>query len=170
MKNADDVLTFLAVARAESISAAARLLGNDPATVGRKVQRLEDTLRATLFAKSPRGYHLTEAGLRLLERAEEMETVLLEIDGAFSQSGRQLQGRVRIGAPDGCATFLLPQICAQLSKDHPGLVLEVVASSREFELDRSYFLTTRRDDNRFKRMETLVERIHTDICDALATR
>jgi len=134
MNNADDILTFLSVARCESISAAARHLGNDPATVGRKIQRLEDTLRTTLFAKSPRGYHLTEAGLRLLERAEEMESVLLEIDGAFSQSESQLQGRVRIGAPDGCATFLLPDICAALSQDYPDLVLEVVASSREFDL------------------------------------
>ena len=134
MKNADDILTFLAVARTESISAAARLLGNDPATVGRKIQRLEDRLRTTLFAKSPRGYHLTEAGSRLLERAEELETILLDIDGAFSQSGRQLQGRVRVGAPDGCATFLLPQICAKLAVDHPDLIMEVVASSREFDL------------------------------------
>ncbi len=134
MRNADDILTFLSVARTESISAAARLLGQDPATVGRKVQRLEDTLKTSLFAKSPRGYHLTEEGLRLLERAEEMETVLLEIDGDFSQSGSQLQGRVRIGAPDGCATFLLPEICAALAQDHPDLTLEVVASSREFDL------------------------------------
>lgn len=134
MKNADDVLTFLAVARSGSISAAARHLGNDPATVGRKVQRLEEALRSTLFAKSPRGYHLTEAGHRLLERAEEMETVLIEIDAAFSQSGSLLQGRVRIGAPDGAAAFLLPQICARLSRAYPGLVLEVVASSREFDL------------------------------------
>jgi len=98
------------------------------------VQRLEDTLRTTLFAKSPRGYHLTEEGRRLLERAEEMETILRDIDGAFSQSDSQLQGRVRIGAPDGCATFLLPEICASLAQDHPDLVLEVVASSREFDL------------------------------------
>ena len=48
--------------------------------------------------------------------------------------------------------------------------LDLVRVYPEFEVDRSYFLTTRRDDNRFKRMETLVERIHTDICDALATR
>lgn len=134
MRNPDDILIFLSVARMESISAAARLLGKDPATVGRKIQRLEEGLRVTLFAKSPRGYQLTEAGLRLLERAEGMETALIEIEDAFSQSGRQLQGRFRIGAPDGCAAFLLPQICAGLADEHPDLVLDVVASSREFDL------------------------------------
>ncbi len=134
MKRPDDILTFLAVARRGSISAAARLLAQDPATVGRKVQRLEDALGTTLFAKSPKGYSLTEAGQRLQVQAEAIETVLDDIDGSFSQSEGQYQGRVRIGAPDGCATFLLPEICAQISRRHPELVFDVVTSSREFDL------------------------------------
>ncbi len=134
MKNADDILTFLAVARTGSISAAARQLRNDPATVGRKVQRLEEELRNVLFAKSPRGYHLSEAGQRLIVQAEELEAVLIGIDGSFSQRGSQLEGRLRIGAPDGCATFVLPEICAGLTQSHPDLLIEIVVSSREFDL------------------------------------
>jgi len=134
MKSADDLLTFLAVARMGSISGAARILKQDPATAGRKVQRLEDELGTILFAKSPRGYRLTEAGLRLQAHAEEMESVLFEIDGSFRQSSSQLLGKFRIGAPDGCATFLLPEVCAKISSEHPGLVMEVVAASKSFDL------------------------------------
>jgi len=134
MKNPDDLLTFLAVARLGSISGASRQLSQDPATVGRKISRLERTLGATLFAKSPKGYNLTESGAQLLKQAEELESVLAEIDGSFLQTSNQLQGKFRIGAPDGCATFLLPQVCAGLVAAHPGLVLEIVTSSRDLDL------------------------------------
>lgn len=134
MKNAHDILTFLAVARTGSISSAARQLNQDPATVGRKISRLEEALKATLFAKSPRGYHMTEAGMRLQVHAEAIESSFFDIESAFLHSSNQLQGKVRIGAPEGCATFLLPSICAQLCDAHPDLVLEVVTSSREFDL------------------------------------
>ena len=51
--NWDDMRSFLAVARAETLSAAASLLKADPATVGRRVARLEEALDEVLFVKSP---------------------------------------------------------------------------------------------------------------------
>jgi Bacterial regulatory helix-turn-helix protein, lysR family len=62
----DDLRIFLAVARSESLSAAGKRLKIDPATVGRRIARLETTISARLFAKSPQGYALTEEGTRLL--------------------------------------------------------------------------------------------------------
>src|SRR5690606_19258225 len=110
----DDIRLFLAVARAESLSAAGRLVRLDPATLGRRIARLEEVLAAKLFAKSPQGYALTDAGQRLLAHAERAEQAMAgaaeEIAG---QSGR-LTGQIRIGAPDGCANYLLPQVCAQI--------------------------------------------------------
>ena len=52
----DDLRVFLAVAREESLSGAGWVLKLDPATVGRRVTRLEAALDAPLFAKSPQGY------------------------------------------------------------------------------------------------------------------
>jgi DNA-binding transcriptional LysR family regulator len=49
----DDLRVFLAVARGESLSSAGRVLRLDPATVGRRIARLEEVLGARLFAKSP---------------------------------------------------------------------------------------------------------------------
>ena len=51
----DDLRIFLAVARQESLSAAGRALKIDPATVGRRIARLEDAIGARLFAKGPQG-------------------------------------------------------------------------------------------------------------------
>ncbi|NBR54348.1 MAG: LysR family transcriptional regulator, partial [Rhodobacteraceae bacterium] len=65
MTNWDDMRVFLAVARAESLSAASPLLKMDPATVGRRIARLEDALGAALFVKTPQGYALTDHGNRI---------------------------------------------------------------------------------------------------------
>ncbi|MFT7522477.1 MAG: DNA-binding transcriptional LysR family regulator, partial [Candidatus Paceibacteria bacterium] len=58
----DDLRIFLAVARLSSISNAGKLLKLDPATVGRRIARLEDQLQSHLFVKSPQGYAMTDAG------------------------------------------------------------------------------------------------------------
>ncbi len=49
----DDLKVFLAVARSESLSGAGRVLKVDPATVGRRVARLEADYGTPLFGKSP---------------------------------------------------------------------------------------------------------------------
>ena len=52
----------MALGRAGTMSAAARELRVDHATVGRRVARLEETLGVTLFDKTPDGYRVTAAG------------------------------------------------------------------------------------------------------------
>ena len=132
-----DVLRiFLSVAREESLSAAGRELRVDPATVGRRVARLEEQIGAALFAKSPQGYALTDAGQRLLDHAIRAEqAVLAAREDIAGQAGR-LSGQIRIGAPDGVANFLLPQVCAAILDANPDLDVQIVALPRLFNLTR----------------------------------
>lgn len=132
----DDLRVFLAVARQGSLSAAGSGLKLDPATVGRRVARLEDGLGAPLFLKSPQGYALTGAGERLLPHAEAAEQAMTRAEDAVRGQGDRLSGVVRIGAPDGCANFLLPQVVAGIVAAHPGLEVQVVALPRVFNLNR----------------------------------
>lgn len=132
----DDLKLFLAVARAESLSRAGKALRLDPATVGRRVARLEEALGARLFVKSPQGYALTEGGARVLAHAEAAE---LAVTGAAEElRGRDqgLTGQIRIGAPDGCANYLLPQVLAQICDANPGLEVQIVALPRVFNLSK----------------------------------
>ena len=128
--NWDDMRVFLAVARAESLSEAGRRLRVDPATVGRRIGRLEEVMGAPLFAKSPQGYALTEAGQRLLQPAEEAEQALTLGQEALQGASDRLSGQIRIGAPDGCANYILPQVCTQISHDNPDLEIQIVAQPR----------------------------------------
>ncbi len=135
MSGWDDLRIFLAVARAESLSGAGRVLKLDPATVGRRIGKLEEAMALRLFARSPQGYTLTVEGQRLLAYAIRAEQAVSEaMDEAGGGSG--LTGQIRIGAPDGCANYLLPQIVAQICDDHPGLDVQIVAQTRVFNLSK----------------------------------
>ena len=131
----DDLRIYLAVARSESLSGAGKRLKIDAATVGRRIGRLEQAVGARLFAKSPQGYALTEEGTRLLPHAERAESAL---DGAREAlSGPEgLSGQIRIGAPDGCANYLLPQVLAEICDENPGLEVQIVALPRVFNLSK----------------------------------
>ncbi|MEM7731568.1 MAG: LysR family transcriptional regulator [Pseudomonadota bacterium] len=132
----DDLKVFLAVARGETLSQAGQVLRLDPATVGRRVARLETAYGAALFIKSQNGYALTDAGQRLLApaiRAEQaMEDAVEELAGATTG----LSGQVRIGAPDGAANFLLPQVCAAIGAANPDLEIQILALPRVVNLTR----------------------------------
>jgi len=132
----DDMRVFLAVARTESLSGAGRILKVDPATVGRRIARLEEAMGTALFAKSPQGYAPTDAGQRLISHAEHAEQAMELAREEVAGTPGQLTGQIRIGAPDGAANFLLPQVCARISEDNPDLEIQIVALPRVFNLSR----------------------------------
>jgi DNA-binding transcriptional LysR family regulator len=132
----DDLRIFLSVARSESLSAAGKALRLDPATVGRRIARLEDALSSKLFAKSPQGYALTDAGQRLLPHAEKAEQAMGAAAEELQSGAAGLTGLMRIGAPDGCANYLLPQVCAAICDANPGLEVQIVALPRVFNLSK----------------------------------
>ena len=131
----DDLRVFLAVARTESLSGAGKSLKLDPATVGRRIARLEHAIGARLFLKSPQGYTLTDQGTGLIAHAERAESAMLGAREALS-GPEGLTGQFRIGAPDGCANYLLPQVLAAICDENPGLEVQIVALPRVFNLSK----------------------------------
>ena len=87
-----------------------------------------------LFVKSPTGYALTEAGVQLLERAEAAEQAMRMATAEVAEPTDQLRGQIRIGAPDGCANYLLPQVCAAMVRRQSQLDIQIVALPRVFNL------------------------------------
>lgn len=132
----DDLRVFLAVARSESLSGAGKVLRLDPATIGRRVARLEHDLNSVLFQKSPQGYALTVSGQRLMDRAVTVESAILAARHDLSGTAEQLSGQIRLGAPDGCANYLLPQVCSAICHNNPGLEVQIVALPRVFNLSK----------------------------------
>lgn len=135
-ENWDDLRIFLAVARYETLSAAGRHIKLDPATVGRRISRIEDLLGLSLFVRSTFGYALTDAGNRMLDHAARVEQAMLGLTEEISGQTNSLSGQIRIGAPDGCANFLLPQVCARILDQNPNLDIQIVALPRVINLTK----------------------------------
>jgi DNA-binding transcriptional LysR family regulator len=134
--NWDDYRYFLAVARSGKLTEAGRSLSVDHATVGRRIKALESALGTNLFDRSPAGYQLTEAGHQLVDRAEAMETAAVTASAELAGQGQSINGIVRIGAPEGAATYLLAEVATELCRAHPRLELQIIALPRQFSLAR----------------------------------
>lgn len=131
----DDLRYFLQVARTGRLTAAARALGVDHATVSRRLAALEESLGAQLLHRSPRGCTLTDAGVRLLPRAEAVESAAL-LAAEEAGEGQQLSGAVRVGIPEGAASHLTVEAAAALCARHPRLEVQFVAMPRSFSLSQ----------------------------------
>ena len=135
-ENWDDFRYFLAVARAGTLSRAADRLGTDHTTVARHIQSLEEDMNQKLFHRSNSGYELTEAGQRLSSAAEVLESAFISARAATGQRTDVISGTVRVAAPDGFGTLYLAPRLAALTKRHPGLEIELLATARLFSLSK----------------------------------
>jgi len=132
----DDFRFVLAIVRGGSVSAAAKQLSVDHATVIRRVDRLERHLSAKLFDRRKTGYLLTEAGQRVADSAEAMESTIVANQEAVGGSRAQLTGTVRIGAPDGFGSHFLASRLVKFTERYPDLDLQLVATARLFSLSK----------------------------------
>jgi DNA-binding transcriptional LysR family regulator len=117
---------FLAVAESGSLSAAARSLGVSQPTLTRRMAALEESLRAELFHRNPRGLELTEAGEALLGPAQQMREAAHAAELAVSGRDLSLAGSVRITATEGLATEWLTPELADFRRLQPRIDVEII--------------------------------------------
>ena len=128
--NWDDARVFLAVCRESTLRGAARVLGVDQATVGRRVNALEKSLNATLFLRTSEGYALTAVGEAALHSVENMERSALDLERQVLGLDDRLTGTVRVTTTDSLAIdFLIPAI-ARLHDAHPDVRVQMDASTQ----------------------------------------
>jgi len=129
MLDLDDLATFVQVADAGGVSAAARRLGLSKSIISRRLVRLESELGIQLLARTTRGAALTEAGVTFRDHAVR---VCAEIDIARETilPAGDLRGRLRVAAPLSFGPTHLAPVLAQLARRHPRLHLQCNYSDR----------------------------------------
>lgn len=123
----DDVRIFQTAVRAGDYSTAARKLGIDRTTVGRRFARLERAAGRSLWEQTAAGYRPTQAGLAVLRAATIMERAMTRLGSDLGLPGGGLRGPVRIAGTAGIATLLLPGLADVLAR-HEQVSVEIVGA------------------------------------------
>lgn len=131
-----DVRIFLAVVRSGSLGEAARRLGVSHPTVGRRIKALEDEAEQALFRRTKDGLVLTDTGDAVLALAESMENSGLAMERRLAGNHERLEGVLRISSAEWFVGYVLAPVLAELTRRHPAIVPEVIASYRLLDLSR----------------------------------
>jgi DNA-binding transcriptional LysR family regulator len=127
----NDLRYFLAAARAKTLAGAARALGVEHSTIGRRLTTLEETLGASLVTRGPEGLALTAVGRKVVPLLEDIERVVL----AAKELAASEKTRVRLATPSGFSRILSPHLGA-FQAQHPGVTIELMGSSRMVDLKK----------------------------------
>lgn len=118
---------FLAVAREENISGAAEFLHLSQPTLSRQLKDLEDELGKQLFIRGNRKITLTEEGMILRKRAEEITELVKKTEDEITSSDDTLAGNITIGAGETDGNrFLIKAI----QKEYPLVHFHIVSGDK----------------------------------------
>lgn len=132
----NDLKFFLELARQGKLVQAAARLHVDHTTVSRRINALEEQLEVRLFDRSPRGYKLTDAGVRLLPYAETMESSSNLIQQDIAGKDTRLGGIVRVATPEALGAQVIARHIGEFRQDHPDIEIELVAETRRASLSK----------------------------------
>ena len=118
---------FLAVAREQNISAAAESLFLSQPTLSRQLKELEEELGKQLFIRGSRKITLTEEGLLLRKRAEEIVELLDKTEKELLGSDEQVSGEIYIGAGETDGLRLIAKAAKELQEQYPQITYRIIS-------------------------------------------
>lgn len=128
------ISTFVRVVEAGSFTAAAKALRLPTSSVSRAVSRLEADLGARLLNRTTRQLHLTDAGRLFHERMRAVVSETEEATRAVAGYAGAPRGLVRLTAPHDLALRDLPAVIAKIVERNPGLIIDLILTSRRVDL------------------------------------
>ena len=136
MTDWEDLHHFVTLAREGTLSAAARSLGVDHATVARRVAALEESTGLKLVDRRSRVTLLTADGKRIAEVAIPMEEAAFAVGRAAQATKPGLDGDVTISAPPNFASSVIAPQLVRLRSQHPGIRIKLIGEKRRASLGR----------------------------------
>ncbi len=123
----DLLRTLVAIADTGSFNRAARAVYRTPSAVSMQMKKLEEQVGQPLFARNGRSVVLTPDGEALLGYARRI--LKLADEALLRFRAPEIQGTIRLGAPDDYASQFLPDILARFAASHPNVEVDVVCQS-----------------------------------------
>lgn len=122
---------FLAVAREQSVSGAAEYLHLSQPTLSRQLKDLEDELGKQLFIRGNRKITLTDEGMTLRKRAEEIMDLVKKTEDEIMLSDNTVTGNVYIGSGETDTVRILAKAAYQLQQEFPQICIHISSGDAE---------------------------------------
>ena len=121
---------FLAIAREQSISLAAKSLHLSQPTLSRQIKALEQELGKQLFVRSNKTITLTEEGMLLRKRAEEITQLINKTKEEITLSNETISGNISIGAGETEGIRHIAKVAKKLQSKYPLVYFHIVSGDK----------------------------------------
>jgi DNA-binding transcriptional LysR family regulator len=122
---------FLTVVREENISKAADVLHITQPTLSRQLARLEEELGTQLFCRGSRKITLTNEGMLLRRRAEEIVELVDKASQEILASEEEISGTITIGAGELASVQTMVELCGSFQKKYPQVKFEFYTATAD---------------------------------------
>ena len=122
---------FLAVAREEGINRAAEVLHITQPTLSRQLSQLEDEVGVKLFHRGSKKITLTNEGILLRRRAEEILSLVDRTERELMEQDELVEGRIVIGGGELAAMQVLPEIIESFREKYPLVTFDIFTGNAD---------------------------------------
>ena len=127
---------FLAIAREQSITRAAETLHVTQPTLSKQMMDLERQLGTQLLVRGKKKITLTEEGVYLRNRAQEMLDLMEQTESAFRGEQETLGGDVYLGCGETRVMEFVADVFARLREDYPEMRLHLYSGDADAVMER----------------------------------
>lgn len=122
---------FLTVVREESITKAAEVLHITQPTLSRQLSQMEDDIGVKLFHRGTRKITLTNEGILLRRRAEEILQLVDNTEKELVEQEEQIEGKITIGCGELASVQVLSELIDAFSKKHPSVSYDIFTATAD---------------------------------------
>ena len=122
---------FLIVAREQNITKAAEILHVSQPALSRQLMQLEEELGAKLFIRGKRNITLTDEGLYLRQKAQEIIELTEKTEQEFANGITSLSGVISIGMGETAASSYLADLIYEFREEYPDVRFEIISGNAD---------------------------------------
>lgn len=122
---------FLTVVREESITKAAEVLHITQPTLSRQLSQMEEEVGVKLFHRGARRIELTNEGILLRRRAEEILQLVDKTEKELIEQEEQVEGKISIGCGEIAAVQVLPKLIKTFHEKYPRVTFDIFTATAD---------------------------------------
>ena len=122
---------FLTVVREESITRAAEVLHITQPTLSRQLAQMEEETGVKLFDRGTRKIKLTNEGILLRRRAEEILQLVDKTKRELVEQEEQIEGRISLGCGEIASVQMLPELFRNFHQKYPRVIFDIFTATAD---------------------------------------